>query len=177
MHNKRLFLTFILLFNLLLLFGCGGSTSRSDLEEFIKQTKALHKHAVEPLPPTVAKVNSKYLGVAKRSPFMTSDEFIKSQVVSSSAIDAPDETRTKEPLEKFTFEELVLVGSIKKEDITWGLISDNTGRVYKVKEGNYIGPNYGKIMKINEKNIEIKEAVSNGFGGWQSNEVIMKLKE
>jgi type IV pilus assembly protein PilP len=185
MHNYRIklklntaLILLLSIFSSVFLSGCTGSSSRSEIEQFVVKTKATHKHKVEPLPPKIVKPDARYIGVTKRSPFVSSDEFIKSQVASSNAVDVPDLDRVKEVLEKINLEDLTMVGSLKKDDnTTWGLIADNTGRIYKVKEGQYIGQNFGKIIHVNEKNIEIKEAVSNGFGGWQSNTVVMKLKE
>ncbi|MBP9721825.1 MAG: pilus assembly protein PilP [Gammaproteobacteria bacterium] len=141
------------------------------------KTKAQAKHPIEALPPKPQKVNNKYLGLNHRSPFISSEEFVKSQVASSNAIQQPDLERPKEVLEKIPIENLVMVGSLKKDNTVWALIADSAGRIYKVKVGSYIGENYGQVTEVHEKNLEIKEAISNGFGGWQSNTVIMKLKE
>ena len=174
--NKKLRISLGLFF--LVLYGCEGSTDPAELQDFLTKTKAQIKQAVDLLPAKETKINNDYTGLTKRSPFISSDEFVKSQIASSNEVDAPDLSRSKGVLEKFALEDLTMVGSLKKDDNTiWALLADSKGRVYKIKEGSYIGLNYGKVIKINEKDIEVKEAVTNNYGGWRSNTVILKLKE
>ncbi len=168
----------ILLIFFLAQYGCEGSTEPAELQDFLIKTKAQKKLAVDLLPKNASKANNSYTGLTKRSPFISSDEFVKSQIASSNEVEAPDLARAKGILEKFALEDLTMVGSLKKDENTiWALLSDAKGRVYKIKEGSYIGLNYGKVVKINEKDIEVKEAVSNNYGGWRSHTVILKLKE
>lgn len=176
-HTSRITHLWVIIF-FVFLYGCGENSDRAELEAFILKTKAQKKPAIELLPPKSARFDNSYTGLEKRSPFISSDEFVKSQFASSNDTKAPDLTRPKEVLERFALESLTMVGSLQKDDNTnWGLLADKSGRVYKIKEGNFVGQNFGKVTKITEKDIEIKEAVSNGYGGWRSNTVIIKLNE
>jgi type IV pilus assembly protein PilP len=49
----------------------------------------------------------------------------------------------------------------------WALITASDGTIYRVRSGNYLGQNYGKIMNITEARVELSEMVPNGKGGWQ----------
>lgn len=69
-----------------------------------------------------------------------------------------------------------MVGSLKSEDGTyWALIKDNNNMIYKVKNGNYIGKNFGKITKVSSEGIELEEIISDSLGSWKSNSIFMKL--
>jgi len=46
------------------------------------------------------------------------------------------------------------------------LIRDPEGTVSRVKPGNYLGQNNGKIRAIHADSLELVELVSNGNGGW-----------
>ena len=57
------------------------------------------------------------------------------------------------------------MGSIIKAGQPVALIKvDNL--LYQVKLGNYLGQNYGKVTKINESEITLREIVQDAVGEW-----------
>ncbi|MEQ9568450.1 MAG: pilus assembly protein PilP, partial [Pseudomonadales bacterium] len=50
--------------------------------------------------------------------------------------------------------------------VRWGLIRDAEGSVHRVREGNYLGRNYGLVTQIGESSLDLVETVVNGQGGW-----------
>lgn len=167
------------LFFIILLTGCEGSNSRSELEVFVNQTKMSAKNKeVEPIPAESPELDIRYKGLVKRSPFVTAEDYVSNQVEGASGVNKPDIARAKEVLEHFDLQELTMVGSLKKNDGTyWALVKDNNNMIYKVKPGNYLGKNFGKIVKITDQNIELNEYMTNSFGGWRTKTVIMTLQE
>ena len=56
-----------------------------------------------------------------------------------------------------------------------GLIRDPDGVVHRVRAGNYLGQNFGRITGINEDHIELVELVPNGSGGWMERQATIAL--
>lgn len=69
------------------------------------------------------------------------------------------EERTKELLELYSLDCLRVVGVIQTNAMIWGLIRDNAGNIHRVKVGDYLGQNEGKIENITQNGIEILETV------------------
>jgi Tfp pilus assembly protein PilP len=59
-----------------------------------------------------------------------------------------------------------MVGTLEQEATIWGLVQTSDGTIHRVHEGNYLGRNHGRIVRINEDEIELTELVPNGRGGW-----------
>tara|TARA_B110000503_G_scaffold8911_1_gene12145 strand:- start:37237 stop:37449 length:213 start_codon:yes stop_codon:yes gene_type:complete len=70
-----------------------------------------------------------------------------------------------------------MVGTLAKEGRVWALISDEDGRVHRVKTGNYIGKNFGVITAVNDFDIEIMETVPDGKSGWINRPRTMAMDE
>jgi type IV pilus assembly protein PilP len=59
-----------------------------------------------------------------------------------------------------------MVGTLEQSDNSWGLINDPQSIVHRVKVGNYLGQNEGRIVKITETKIYLVEIVPDGVGGY-----------
>ncbi len=64
------------------------------------------------------------------------------------------------------FAEITMVGSISQNNVRWALVTDSSGSVHRVRTGNYLGKNYGRITNVEETLIEVLEKVPDGQGGW-----------
>ena len=49
--------------------------------------------------------------------------------------------------------------------------------LYQVKVGNYLGQNYGKVTKIAETEVTIREIVQDGVGEWVERIATLQLQE
>jgi type IV pilus assembly protein PilP len=87
------------------------------------------------------------------------------------------QTHTPEDLEGFELDSLRMVGTLEQGGVRWGLVKDREGMVRQVKVGNYMGRNYGKVMSITEENLEVREIVDDGQGGWQERQASLKLTQ
>ncbi|MEC7728529.1 MAG: pilus assembly protein PilP, partial [Pseudomonadota bacterium] len=52
-----------------------------------------------------------------------------------------------------------------------------TGGIHRVRTGNYMGQNYGRIVGVSETRIELIEIVPNGRGGWVERPRSLTLEE
>jgi type IV pilus assembly protein PilP len=151
-----------------MLSGC--STNQSDLEEYIRQIKARPRKAVPPMPTVEPFEGFSYEAGELRDPFQRTSLTAKSP----SEI-APPVDHVPEPLEAFVLNQLALVGTLHQGNRQWALISAPDGQVHSVTVGNFLGRNYGQIIKVDETLLVLREIVPDGLGGWkeQSTELAM----
>lgn len=166
------------LFALLLavaLTGCSGG-DYSDLDEFMKEKRAKPGGIIEPIPTFKAYEAFSYSAMALRSPFERPIEVREiSQLQAVSAI-KPDEDRAKEFLEQFTFDSLRMVGTLERGGTDWSLIRDPEGGVHRVKIGQYLGRNHGKVVDMTDTYVAVVEIVSDGTeDGWVERPRTLKL--
>ena len=167
----------------LMLAACSNS-GVSDLEAFVAKVKVGNPGKVEPLPelkPFKKYTYSAYLDDLK-DPFVTwatinpkVDNAPKSSGENIGI--SPDGSRVKETLESYPLETLMMMGTLEYDSENWGLIKAPDGIIYRVKSGNYIGQNYGKISKVSDEDITLIEIVSDGLGGWENRPAGLSLNE
>jgi len=159
----------------LLLSAC-GSTDFGDLDTFMAEKKARPGGIIAPIPTFKAYEAFSYSAAVQRSPFDRPIEVREiSQLRAVSAV-KPDENRAKEFLEQFTFDSLNMVGSLKKGEAGWTLIQDPEGGVHRVRLGDYLGRNHGKIIEMTDTYLAVVEIVSDGSAdGWVERPRSIKL--
>ena len=69
-----------------------------------------------------------------------------------------------------------MVGSLDKKGVPTALLRVGT-LLYQVRVGNYLGQNYGKITKITENSIQLREIVQDGGGDWIERTSTLELQE
>ena len=87
----------------------------------------------------------------------------------------PDAQRPREELESYPLDTLRMVGILELKGERWGLVKASDGIVYRVKSGNYMGQNFGKITTIDDERIALTEIVPNGLGGWERREASLTM--
>ncbi len=160
------------------LWGC--SRDMDDLDGYLAEVKARPATPIEPIPPVKTYSPYTYDGLAGRDPFRSStSEGTEAQPVegatSSASGPRPDFERPKEYLERFELDTLEMVGTFRNEAGYWGLVRDPDGVVHRVSEGNYIGKNHGKTIRITNGEIILTELITDGTGGWLVREATIAL--
>ena len=69
-----------------------------------------------------------------------------------------------------------MVGTLANDSGTFALISGSSG-VHRVRVGDYLGRNHGRILAIDEAKIDVVEIVPDGEGGWLERPRSLSLKE
>ncbi|TXR40049.1 type 4a pilus biogenesis lipoprotein PilP [Ectopseudomonas mendocina] len=159
-----------------LLAGCGAGGDFSDLRAYMDEVRARPKGSIEPLPTFKPYESFTYRASSLRSPFQSP---VKIDVVTrqkGSAEIKPDETRVKQFLEGFNIETFEMVGTLRNERELYALVN-GAGGVHRVKVGDYLGRNHGKILAIDESKIDVMEIVPDGEGGWLERPRSLSLKE
>ena len=70
-----------------------------------------------------------------------------------------------------------MVGTINQQGHLWGLVKASDGTIHRVRVGNYIGRNYGKIIRIKDGQIEMLEIIPDSPGGWRERKAALELTE
>ncbi len=99
-----------------------------------------------------------------------------SQAASNAGLVAPELLRRKEPLESFPIDSMALVGSIVKAGQPIALVRVDS-LLYQVKLGNYLGQSYGRVTKISETEVVLREIVQDAVGEWIERVATLQLQE
>ena len=167
------------------LAGCVTS-GIGDLEQWVQEVLARPGGIIDPLPPF-----KPYEAYAYKSsdagardpfvPFYASRSEEKAKVAGGAGLTKEQEwelkDRSREELEQFELDSLRMVGTMKGEKENWGIIKDPTGVVHRVKTGNYMGRNIGKIVNIFEDKIELREIVLDNDGRGEERQAAIALVE
>ena len=71
---------------------------------------------------------------------------------------------------------MVLVGSLIKAGQPVALVKVNN-LLYQVRAGNYLGQNYGRITRVSETELTLREIVQDAAGEWIERLVTLQLQE
>lgn len=158
----------VLVFGVLaiLLTACQGD--QDDLSRYISDVKARPATPIPPIPPVRTYTPYVYEGLTGRDPFRQSTSEGSDEVANRNTGNGPrpDLQRTREYLERFELDTLMMVGTFSKESSDWALIRDPDGTVHRVAIGNYLGKNHGKVSSISPDEVELSEFIADGAGGW-----------
>jgi type IV pilus assembly protein PilP len=88
----------------------------------------------------------------------------------------PDLTRRREPLESYPLDNLRLVGNLRQGAANIALLQADTA-LHQVRVGNYVGQNFGRIMRISETEVAVKELVQDAAGDWVERDTALRLQE
>ena len=176
----KLFSGFILIVLQMLLAGC-GSSQEEDIRAWMVEERNQTKPKVAPLPEPKQFKPEAYTNATAVEPFSNQKltQALKrdsAQVASNGALVEPELARRKEPLEAFPLDTMSLVGSITKGGQQVALLKvDNL--LYQIKLGNYLGQNYGRVTKISETEVTLREIVQDAVGEWIERVATLQLQE
>jgi type IV pilus assembly protein PilP len=152
----------------------------TDLNHYIAKIKLRPKGTIKPLPEIKVVEPFVFKPEDLRDPFkpikpteIAGDEAMTTK---GSGI-RPDTTRRKEELEAFPIETLKMIGTVNMKSNLWALVRSADKTVYRVKVGNYMGQNYGKIIRISPEKIELMEIVPDQPGSWREQQMSIMLTE
>ncbi len=164
------------LFAITALAGCSGS--QDELSLWIEQQRREVKPSISPLSAPKKFNPQAYLAGGAVEPFSNQKltVAIKQEARQSNSLLAAEINRRKEPLEAYPVDSMNMVGSVTKQGHPYALLKvDNL--LYQVKQGDYLGQNYGKITKISETDISFREIVQDAAGEWIERTSSLQLQE
>lgn len=163
-----------------LLAGCGAS-GREELQEWMTEQRNTTRPRITPISEPKQFVPQAYAQEGATEPFSNQKltQALKresSQATANAALIAPELARRKEALEAYPLDSMAMVGSLMKEGQPVALVKvDNL--LYQVRMGNYLGQNYGRITKISETEVGLREIVQDAAGEWIERTATLQLQE
>jgi len=160
----------------LLLTACGGDMD--ELRQWMEQQRKEAKPTVTPLLPPKKFLPQPYESGAGVDPFSTQklSVAIKQEAAQPNSLLAAEINRRKEPLEAYPLDNMSMVGSLTRDNRRYALLRvDNL--LYQVKAGDYLGQNFGRITKISETEITLREVVQDAAGEWIERTSTLQLQE
>ena len=160
--------------------GCAGD-GQEELREWMAQLRATTKPRAMQITEPKQFVPSDYVAASGVDPFNPQKltqalRRESSQSATNASLIAPEMARRKEPLEAYPLDAMKMVGSLNKEGMPTALISVDK-LLYQVKPGNYLGQNYGKIVKVGEAEVVLREIVQDAAGEWIERTATLQLQE
>ena len=159
----------------------------SDLESQVNEIMARPGGRIEPLPEIKPYEAYAYeSGSANsRNPFKLFYVISKPEITDDAIVDdglteemeREIRNRNREELEQFELDSLRMVGTLENENNNWAIVLDPGGVVHRVKVGNYLGTNIGKVINIFEDRVELREIVQDSSGRWEEREAALALIE
>jgi type IV pilus assembly protein PilP len=163
-----------------LLAAC-GSSDQEELQQWMTEQRSQTKPKVQPIAEPKKFTPLDYTAETATDPFSGQKlaQALKresAQSTSSSALISPELNRRKEPLEGYPLDSMTMVGSLLKQGQPVALVKvDNL--LYQVRAGNYLGQNYGKVTKVTETEVVLRELVQDATGEWIERPATLTLQE
>ncbi len=158
------------------LAGCTGE--QEELQQWMEQQRREVKPNVEPLSAPKKFTPQAYSQLTGVEPFSTQKLTValKQETRQPNSLMAAEINRRKEPLEAYPLDSMTMVGSVIKGGRPYALVKvDNL--LYQVKTGDYLGQNYGRITKISETDVALREIVQDAAGEWIERPGALQLQE
>lgn len=158
----------------LLLTACGGEEFQ-DLRDFVKNAGADLRGKVDP-PPEI----KQYEPFNYDNSIALPDPFKPRKADSKNAtpgLNQPDMERRREALEEFPLDGLKMVGYLNQGNVGYAVIRAPDNKLHRVKTGNYLGQNFGRITELTDSEIKIKETIQDSTGDWSERISSLQLAE
>ena len=160
------------------LVAAGCSAEHEELSDWMKQQAREVKPNVQPLAPPKKFDPEPYAMLQSVDPFSNQKLAVALRQEArqpNSALTA-ELNRRKEPLEAFPLDAMAMVGSVERTGRRYALLKVDK-LLYQVKVGDYLGQNFGKITKIGETDIALREIVQDAAGEWIERTTQLELQE
>lgn len=174
-----------ILVSALVLWGCGPETTGTSVADYEAQRQAATKRqpkagrVAEKKPdaapateveaePTFASSGSgfTYTSTGKRDPF-------RSFVLEN----AKNQRQDRGPLEQFELAQIALVAVVWDTNKPRALVQDPSGRAFIVSEGTAVGKNDGRIIRIGDNSVVVKETYVDYLGERTEKDIELHVRQ
>ena len=156
-----------------LLAGCGEE--HQELRSWMDQQRAAMPVRSEPVPVPKTFEPFRYENAGQSDPFSQSKLALRLGRGAGGTA-KPDTSRRREVLENFPLETVQLVGHLSNTKGSFALLRVDE-MVYQARVGNYAGQNFGKIVRVTESEVTLRELVQDAAGDWTERETTLQLQE
>lgn len=162
---------------LLLLAACNAE--HEELQTWMDQQRQEIQPNVKPIEPPGKFNPQPYDGLSGVEPFSQQKLLValKQEDQKESPLLIAERSRRREPLEAYPLDTMVMVGSVARKGEPQYALLRVEKLLYQVRVGDYLGQNYGRIMRITETEIALREIVQEATGEWIERPVTLQLQE
>ncbi|MDB5731827.1 MAG: pilus assembly protein PilP [Variovorax sp.] len=164
---------------LIALGGCSGS-DQEQLQGWMTEQRSQAHPTVKPITAPKKFMPQAYTEGSAYEPFnsqkLTQALRRDSTRIVSSALITPELARRKEALESFPLDSLTMVGSLDRGRKLVALVQAEK-LLYQVRVGDHLGLNYGRITRITETELALREIVQDAGGEWIERVATLQLQE
>ena len=79
-------------------------------------------------------------------------------------------------MEAYPLDVMAMVGSLNRGGQHVALVQVDK-LLHQVRAGNYLGENYGQVMKVSESEVILREIVQDAAGEWIERPAVLRLRE
>ncbi len=163
------------LMSLLVLVGC--KANQDDLTSYVAQVEREARKEVTKLKPILEFEATPYQQHKGREPFVLPKEaLVQNQPLAKADCWQPVPRAKNGPLERYPLHQLRLKGVMSSGGSISALVQTPAGSVVKVKAGQYVGINNGKVTRVDDNYLLINETLPDGLGCWNQRNVKLALK-
>lgn len=163
----------------LLAAGC-GAPDPDPVEDWITQQRAQARVEAPSVAPSQVFTPEPYPEDAGTDPFSTQRlaQALRRDAAQdlNAVLVRPEQARPRQPLEAFPLDAMTLVGSLVRQGQPVALVRIDQ-RVYPVRVGAYLGQHYGKVVRITEQEVVLREIVQDATGLWTERAASLQLQE
>jgi type IV pilus assembly protein PilP len=158
------------------LAGC--SAEHEELREWMEQQRREAKPSISPIQPPKKFDPQPYTSAQAVEPFSQQKLAValKQEARQPNSLLSAQLNRRKEPLEAYPLDSMSMVGSVNKQGQPFALLRVDA-LLYQVKVGDHLGQNYGRITRIDETEIAMRELVQDAAGEWIERPATLQLQE
>lgn len=158
------------------LSACGAE--QDELQGWMDQQRREVKPNVQPLVAPKRFDPAPFSGTQLVDPFSNQklSVALKQEARQPNSLLAAEMNRRKEPLEAYPTDGMAMVGSVTKAGRPVALLKVDK-LLYQVKPGDYLGQNFGKITRISETEVVLREFVQDAAGEWIERTSTLQLQE
>jgi Tfp pilus assembly protein PilP len=172
---KKILTFFIMFFIIWVALGGRGKTSQEgpSLQKIIPMAQKGNPAPSQTIPPPApisppersTQTDPPYNPTGKPDPFMPT----------TVSIETGSKGKKVLPLEQFEVNDFELVGVVTGSGINKAMVQDLTGKGYFIHVGTPIGKMGGKVIRISEKGVDIREPFQDFMGRKRSRVITLKL--
>lgn len=153
---------------LVALAGCEGDEQA--LRDWMTATRAAKTPPPPPLPVPQPYTPREYGAASAAEPFSQA----KIGELNKTLTESPEAGRPHEPLEDYPLENFRMLGMMKKQGETYGIVRvDN--KIHHVRVGQHLGQSYGRVVRISDQEIVLRELIREGVGEWKEKMTSLRL--
>lgn len=158
-----------------LLSGC--EADRAELQSWMDETRRNTPAVTEKISEPKKFERFVYQASDETDPFSHAKMRVAGATVAGPAGNGlqPDSARRREPLEAFPLDNLKMVGNLRQGAASVALLQVDSS-VFQVRVGNYVGQNFGRVLRISENEVAIRETVQDAAGDWVARDTALQLQ-